>query len=327
MKRNRYITIGLALFLGATALNARGKSKIDNPKDIGHRKVAGWSLISMKREIAIGRKYAAQIDSSSKILKDPVITEYVNRIEQNIAENSDVRVPVSVKIIEDPTVNAMTLPGGFIYVDTGLLKALSSEDELAGVLAHETGHVAARSWASTQTKREILQYAMIPLMFTPMSAALYYGVEESYMNGIPMAFLKFSRDQEKKADFLGIQYMWKAGYDPNGLVEAFGKIMQESRKNPGSVASIFMDHPPTGTRIIAAEKEIKNLLPKRKHYLVNTSGYIQMRQRLAMLMGQQNELAKNEDKNSPTLEKREPGAKVPPGSETSDKPPVLERRN
>jgi predicted Zn-dependent protease len=318
----------MVFFLGAT-VGARADNKEDNVKDIGNRKVAHFSIISQEKEIAIGKQYATQIERSAKMLKDPVINEYVNRVEQNIARNSDAKIPITIKIIDDPSINASTLPGGFIFVNTGLLKAMNSEDELAGVLAHETAHVACRHWASSMTKQTILQYAMIPLMFTPMSAALYYGVMEAYMNGVPMAFLKFSRADEAQADFLGIQYMWKAGYDPSGFIQAFGTIMQKSRSNPGSVPSVFMDHPPTGDRIIKAEEEIKNLLPKRHEYLVNTSEYNDVRTRLAMVMNLNRKMAKNE--NAPTLERREPGNKTPSappkGSTTSDKPPVLERRN
>ncbi len=315
----------LALLLGVAG-SAAAKNKQDEVQDIGNRKVAHWSLISQEKEIAIGKQYAMQIEREAKILKDPVINEYVNRIEQNIARNSDAKIPITIKIIDDPTINASTLPGGFMFVNTGLLKAMNNEDELAGVLAHETAHVACRHWASSMTKQTILQYAMIPLMFTPMSAALYYGVMEAYMNGVPIAFLKFSRSDEAQADFLGLQYMWKAGYDPNGLVQSFSVILQQARSDPGSVPSVFMDHPPTGDRIIKCEQEIKNLLPKRKEYLVNTSEYNDMRTRLAMVMNMNRQMAKNQ--NAPTLEKREPGAKTPPkGSKTEDKPPVLERRN
>lgn len=326
MKGRKPIAITLlVLFLGA-ATGVRAEDKKDEVQDIGNRKVAHWSLISQEKEIAIGKQYATQIEREAKILKDPVINEYVNRIEQNIARNSDARIPITIKIIDDPTINASTLPGGFMFVNTGLLKAMNNEDELAGVLAHETAHVACRHWASSMTKQTILQYAMIPLMFTPMSAALYYGVMEAYMNGVPIAFLKFSRSDEAQADFLGLQYLWKAGYDPNGLVQSFSKILQDSRSDPGSVPSVFMDHPPTGDRIIKCEEEIKNLLPKRQEYLVSTSDYNDMRTRLAMIMNMNRQMAKNQ--NAPTLEKREPAAKTPPaGSKTEDKPPVLERRN
>ncbi len=305
-------------------------NKMDDVYCIGQRNVAHHSIISLQKEIAIGKKYAEQIDRSSKIVKDPVITEYVNRVEQNIAENSDAKVPITVRVIDSPEINAFTLPGGFIYVNSGLLHAANSEAELAGVLAHETGHVAARHWASQMTKQTLLQYAMIPLIFTPMSYPVYIGLSEGLNFGIPLAFLKFSRSDEQQADFLGLQYMWKAGYDPNAYLAMFAKIIQEQRRYPGSVPSVFMDHPPTRDRIIKAEEEIKDILPKRKEYLVSTSEFQTVQDRLNNLLGRwrKTEIASNK----PTLKRREPKTGQPTngggGQNTqNDKPPVLRRRN
>ncbi|HUZ45350.1 MAG TPA: M48 family metallopeptidase [Terriglobia bacterium] len=307
------------------------KNKMDDVYCIGDRRVAHRSMISEAKEIAIGKKYAEQIDRSAKLVKDPVITEYVNRVEQNIAENSDAKVPITVRIINSPQINAFTLPGGFIYVNTGLLKAASSEAQLAGVLAHETGHVAARHWASSMTKQTLLQYAMIPLIFTPMSYPVYIGLSEGLNMGLPIAFLKFSRDDEQQADFLGLQYMWKAGYDPNAYLAMFAKIIQDQHSDPGSVPSIFMDHPPTKDRIIKAEEEIKNILPKRKEYLVSTSEFQNVKAGMTTLLSAMKRNKK--DKNAPTLIRREPSSqpastgKSSGQSKGNDQPPVLRRRN
>ncbi len=181
---------------------------------------------------------------------------------QNLARNSDLTIPLTIKVIDDPAINAFTLPGGFMYLNTGTLMAADEEDQVAGVIAHEIGHAAARHWASTMTKATLMQFAMIPLMFIPMTSAVYMGVMEAYMNGVPLAFLKFSRKDEQEADFLGLQYMYKSGYDPNAFVGFFGKVMDEERRSPGSMAKVFADHPPTGDRIIASEEEIQKILPK-----------------------------------------------------------------
>lgn len=344
MKKIRFLTLALAAVFAWGAVPALAnntaavkpcsdaRNKTDDVYCIGQRRVAHHSIISEQKEIAIGKKYAEQIDRSAKLVKDPVITEYVNRVEQNIAGSSDAKIPITVRVIDSPEINAFTLPGGFIYVNTGLLHAAGSEAQLAGVLAHETAHVACRHWASDATKKTLLQYAMIPLIFTPMSYPVYIGLSEGMNLGIPMAFLKFSRNDERQADFLGLQYMWKAGYDPDAYLSMFAKIIQEGRRTPGSVAGVFMDHPPTKDRIINAEKEIKTILPSRHQYLVSNSEFQTVQGRLNTLLGRMKKIQAKAQSNKPTLHKREPKSGQPTNtsggqSTQDDKPPVLKRRN
>jgi beta-barrel assembly-enhancing protease len=333
MRKPRIITGLLVLALGCAALSAWADDKKDDVDDIGDRKVAHRSIISQEKEIAIGKQYADQIDKQAKILKDPIINEYVNRVAQNLARNSDLTIPLTIKVIDDPAINAFTLPGGFMYLNTGTLLAADEEDQVAGVIAHEIGHAAARHWASQMTKQTIMQFSMIPLMFIPMSAAVYMGVMEAYMNGVPLAFLKFSRKDEQEADFLGLQYMYKAGYDPNAFVGFFGKVMDEERRSPGSMAKVFADHPPTGDRIIASEEEIQKILPKKPEYLVSTSEFDDIKARLQTVMTQHKRAQKGDA--GPTLRKKEPtdktsttdsGQQQKPDS-GDDQPPVLQRRD
>ncbi|HEV2498840.1 MAG TPA: M48 family metallopeptidase [Terriglobia bacterium] len=327
------ITVFLAaIFISVFPLAAAASQK-DDVNDIGNRRVAHRSIISEQKEVAIGKQYADQIDHSTKLIKDPVVNEYVNRLAQNLARNSDVKVPISVKIIDDPTINAFALPGGFLYVNSGTILAATEESQLAGVIAHEIAHVACRHWASSMTKQTLLQYAMLPLMFTPMSLGTYYILNAAMGTGIPMAFLKFSRDDEAEADFYGLQYMYKSGYDPNSYVAFFGKVLNEERESPGSVASVFADHPPTPDRIIKCEEEIKGVLPKKQEYLVNTSEFDDVKTRLETL------LTVHRNPNAPgqpTLERRQPqqtaGSTPPPtggtqGPDTGDQPPVLKRKD
>jgi predicted Zn-dependent protease len=254
-----------------------------------------------------------------------VLNEYVNRVGQNLARNSDLKVPLTIKVIDDPTINAFALPGGFLYVNTGVIKAADEESQLAGVLAHEMAHVAARHWASQMTKQTLLQYAMIPLMFTPMSIGAYYGLSAA-MQGLPILFLKFSQKDEAEADYLGLQYMYKAGYDPESYVTFFGKVTEEERHMPGSVPEIFMDHPPTPDRIISCEQEIQKILPQKPQYLVSTSEFNDMKSRLTTVLVAQNRVKPG----SPTLEKKKPSDKTgtaSPSDQGSDQPPVLKRRD
>jgi predicted Zn-dependent protease len=294
---------------------------------IGSRNVAHKSVISIEKEVAIGRQYAAEIDKSGKLLTDPVVTEYVNRLAQNIARNSDLKVPLTTKVLDIPDINAFALPGGFMYVNSGLLAAADAEAELAGVISHEVAHVAARHWASQMTKSSILQYATIPLIFTPMSYPVYVGVSQGLNLGIPLTFLKFSRNAESEADLLGLQYLYKGGYDPDAYVAFFGRIMDEQRRSPDSAPSIFSDHPMTGGRIIKSEEAIKEILPKKASYLISTSEFDDVRGRL-LAIKKMRKLQKSEA-DKPTLRKREATEGSPaqggPPSENQDKPPVLRR--
>lgn len=313
----------------ALPLAGLAHSKKDDVEDIGNRRVAHWSLISEEKEVAIGAEYAKEVERSAKLVKDPVVTEYVNRVAQNVARNSDLTIPLTVKVIDDPSINAFALPGGFLFVNTGLILAADEEDQVAGVMAHEIAHVAARHWASQMTRQTILSYATLPLIFTPMSYPVYMGISSAMNFGIPMAFLKFSRADEAEADYLGIQYMYKAGYDPDSYVAFFGKVMEEERRVPGSVPQVFMDHPPTPDRIVKSEEEIKEILPKKDEYLVTTSEFKDVKARLKTIVGE----SKKHQTNGPTLIKRAPTDSSGTGTggksqgQDDDKPPVLRRRD
>ncbi len=331
MRKSRITALLLIVVMSLAWLPLRADDKKDDVDEIGNRKVAHRSIISQEKEIAIGKQYATEIERSAKLLTDPVVNEYVNRVSQNLARNSDLAIPLTVKVIDDPSINAFTLPGGFIYVNSGVLLAADEEDQLAGVIAHEIGHAAARHWASQMTKATIAQYAMIPLMIVPMSAAVYYGVVEAYLNGVPLAFLRFSRKDEQEADFLGLQYMFKAGYDPNSYVGFFGKVMDEERRSPGSMSTVFATHPPTGDRIIKSEEEIQRILPKRDQYLVSTSEFDDIKARLQTVISQH----KKKTDTGPTLRKRESKDKDQTTAQSGqqktntgdDQPPVLKRRD
>src|SRR5260370_4405898 len=194
--------LGLIAMLMLSAVPMLAGDKKGDVSEIGNRKVAHRSIISQEQAIAMGKQFSTEIDHSAKVLTDPTINEYVNRVAQNVARNSDLMIPLTVKVIDSPEINAFALPGGFLYVNTGLLLAAEEEDQVAGVMAHEIAHVAARHWASQMTKATIAQYAMLPLLFIPMSYGLYYGLVDAYLNGVPLAFLTFTRGDEAEADYL-----------------------------------------------------------------------------------------------------------------------------
>jgi predicted Zn-dependent protease len=330
-KRTLLFVIILAFFTAMLSCppkvrSAKGDGQKEDVNKIGERRVAHRSIISEEKEIAIGKQYAAEIDRSAKFITDPVVNEYVNRVAQNIARNSDLKIPLTVKVIDAPGINAFALPGGFLYVNAGLILAVDDESQMAGVMAHEIAHVAARHWASQMTKAQLMQYAMIPLIFTPMTYGVYVAVMEGLNVGVPLAFLKFSRSAEAEADYLGLQYLYKAGYDPQSYLAVFSKVIEEERRSPGSAPKVFMDHPPTGDRIIKTEEEIKNVLPKRDQYLVSTSEFDDMKARLQIVINNR----KKSTKEGPTLRRREGEEKEKqpekPG-EKEEQPPILRRRD
>lgn len=336
MQRSRLVGLALMAVFSMAILPgwSADKNKKEDVAQIGDRRVAHRSIISEEKEIGMGKQYATEIDRTAKIITDPVINEYVNRVAQNIARNSDLKIPLTVKVIDSPGLNAFALPGGFLYVNSGLLIAANEESQVAGVIAHEVAHVAARHWASQQTKATILQYALLPLMFTPMTYGVYYGIMEAYMNGVPLIFLKFSRNDEAEADFLGLQYLYKAGYDPNSYLTIFSKVIEEERRSPGSVPKIFMDHPPTPDRIVSLDREMKEILPAKPQYLVSTSEFDDVQARLNAVIKNRK---KGKDKNAPTLRKREETEasetttsteqNKQDKSDSDDTPPVLRRRD
>jgi predicted Zn-dependent protease len=282
--------------------------KAGSEKDVdsvGNRSVGkGVNLYSLEHEIAIGKQAAQEVERSAKLITDPVVTEYVNRVGQNLVRNSDAKVPFTIKVIDSDEVNAFALPGGFFYVNSGLILAADEEAELAGVMGHEIGHVAARHYTRSVTKGTILQWATIPLILLGPGGWGGYGLYQGLNLAIPMGFLKFSRDQEREADYLGLQYMYKAGYDPNAFVSFFEKLQAQERRRPGSIPKIFSDHPPTPERVQKAQEEIQTILPARDEYIVTTSEFDLVKARLGRI---ENRLKLDEKKGAadkPTLRTR-----------------------
>src|SRR5438445_414784 len=252
------------------------KNSTEDVNAIGNRGVGkGLDFYSLEKEIALGKQLAQEVERSAKLIDDPVVTEYVNRVGQNLVRNSDARVPFTIKVIDSDVVNAFALPGGFFYVNSGLVLRANEESELAGVMAHEISHVTARHGTKQATKGELIQLASIPAMiFIPYSLA-GYGIYQGMNLAIPLTFLKFSRDAEREADFLGLQYMYKAGYDPNSYITFFERIQADEKRQPGTIPKVFSTHPPNSERIANAQKEIARILPARDQELVTTSDFDQ----------------------------------------------------
>jgi predicted Zn-dependent protease len=297
-----------AIFLLCFSLFAADKKSKD-PDEIGNRDVGkGVNFYSLEKEIALGKGLAQEVERQAKIIDDPVIAEYVNRVGQNLVRNSDAKVPFTIKVIDTEEVNAFALPGGFFFVNSGLVLKADSEAELAGVMAHEIAHVAARHGTRQATRGEIAQLATIPLIF--MGGWTGYGIRQAASVAIPVGFLSFSRGFEADADMLGLQYMYKSGYDPEAFVDFFEKIQSMEKKKPGTMSKVFSTHPMTEDRIQTAQKNIQVLLKERPEYVVTTSEFNDVKGRLMALHNKRK--VDNQDLNRPTLRKA-------PGAGTSDK--------
>ncbi len=272
---------------------------------IGNRGVGkGVNFYSLEREMALGKSLAQEVERSSKLIDDPVVSEYVNRVGQNLVRNSDAKVPFTIKVIDSDVVNAFALPGGFFYVHSGLILRADSEAELAGVMAHEIAHVAARHGTKNATKGEIAQMATIPLILLGPGGWAGYGLYEGLNFAIPMSFLKFSRDAEYEADYLGLQYMYAAGYDPNAFVTFFEKVEAEEKRQPGTVPKFFSTHPPTPERVVSIQKEIGNVLPARDQYIVTTSEFDTVKSRLRRIENRNKLQDDKTNRDKPTLRTR-----------------------
>lgn len=307
--RSGYISwkryLGLVTVCSLLALPALCDDKEDNPDYIGNRDVGkGLNWYSLDKEIALGKQLAAQVERQAKIINDPVIAEYVNRIGQNLVRNSDAKVPFTIKVIDTDDVNAFALPGGFFFVNSGLILKADNEAELAGVMAHEIAHVAARHGTRQATRGEVMQLGTIPLIF--MGGWAGYGIREAASVLIPVSFLQFSKAFESEADKLGLQYMYKTGYDPEAFVDFFEKIEALEKKKPGTMAKVFSTHPPTEDRIVAVQKEIQTELKPRPEYVITTSEFNDVKARLAM-MHSRRKVDNNQDPNKPQL-RRAPGS-------------------
>ncbi len=305
------------------------KNSKEDVDAIGNRSVGkGVNFFSLEREISLGKSLAQEVERSSKLIDDPVVTEYVNRVGQNLVRNSDAKVPFTIKVIDSDEVNAFALPGGFFYVNSGLILRAQEESELAGVMAHEIAHVAARHGTKNATKGELTQIAaMVGSIFIPYSMA-GYAMYQGLNFAIPLTFLKFSRDAEREADFLGLQYMYKAGYDPNSYVTFFERIQADEKRRPGTIPKAFSTHPQTPDRIENTQKEIARILPAKQEYLVTTSEFDSVKSRLRNIMFKTK--AQDNAPGKPTLRtKTEQSKKQPNGNDpnsSDDDRPTLKRR-
>ncbi len=309
---------------GKNDIDAIGNRKIGSGKGLGN-----W--YSLEKEIAMGKEYAAQVEASVKLVQDPVVTEYVNRIGQNLVRNSDARVPFTIKVVDSDELNAFALPGGFFYVNSGLILAADDEAELAGVMAHEIAHVAARHATRQMTRAQFANIATIPLIF--VGGGIGYAIRSAASIGLPLTFLTFSRGFEAEADYLGLEYMYKSGYDPQAFISFFEKIQAKEKKKPGTLAKAFATHPQTPDRITKSQDEIAKVLPARDQYIINTSEFDDVKTRLAAIENRRKMTGPEDKEGRPTLRRttadnsKKTGSGQDSGSNDDDRPTLKRRDN
>jgi beta-barrel assembly-enhancing protease len=304
-------------------------SKNEDPNMIGKRNINSGIISkmsgSLEKEVALGRQIAAQLDKENKFIEDPVITEYVNRVGQNLVIHSDAKVPFTIRVVDSDEVNAFALPGGFFYVNKGLILAADNEAELAGVMAHEIAHVAARHAVENQTKANLLQYGAI-------AGSIFLGgipgliFQNTAGLGLLASFMKFNRNAEAEADKLGVQYLYAAGYDPSGLATMFEKLAAKNKKKPGFIAKAFATHPQPPDRREATLALVARF-PEREEYIVSTSEFQRVKARLMRLSNARATTAgdiSNRDDGAPgrpTLKRRQPQGEDSTGTSDSTQKP------
>ncbi len=306
---------------GIRDLDAIGSRKVGCGRGLGN-----W--YSIERQIAMGRDYAQQVETTSKLVTDPVVTEYINRLGQNLVRNSDSQVPFTIKVVDAEDINAFALPGGFFFVDSGLILAADNEAELAGVMSHEIAHVAACHAARQNTRGQLMNFASIPLIF--VGGGIGYAAQNIAGLALPLGFLKFARGFESEADYLGLEYMYKAGYDPQAFTAFFEKVKTLEKERPGILAKAFQTHPQTPDRIQKSQREINTLLPPRDEYKVDTSEFEEVKARLAQIENR-HKINNGTDSGRPTLRRR--GGSKPDegngksGDDDNDRPTLKRRSN
>lgn len=314
----------LSALILATALAAAtyaGDKKKDDPSQIGNRDVGkGVNFYSLEKEMALGKALAQQVQRQAKMVDDPLLSEYLNRLCQNLGRNSDAQVPLSCQLIDGEEPNAFALPGGYIFVYTGLIKIADEEDELAGAVAHEIAHVAARHMTRQATKNEIANMATVPLSVL-LGGWTGYAARQGAGLAIPMTFLKLNRADESEADYLGVQYMYAAGYDPNGALSIFEKIESLRKTKPGLMARVVSTHPMDADRIRKTQEEIQQILPDKPEYVVSTSEYRAMRDRLISL----GDRRKTDDQDGRPRLRVAPGSGAPPEQDGGGQRPTIRR--
>ena len=307
--------------------NQIGKRKINSGTD----KLFGWLGGSQEKEVALGRQLAIEVEQQAKLVEDPMITEYINRVGQNVVLHSDAKIPFTIKVIDSDEVNAFALPGGFFFVNKGLILAADNEAELAGVMAHEIAHVAARHAMENQGKMQAIQYGLLGTIIFGGGIASTIAQNAGGFAQL-LSFLQFSRGAESEADVLGVQYLYASGYDPTGMSTMFEKLNSRNKKKPGTLSKIFATHPQSVDRRDASLALVARF-PEKEEYIISTSEFQRVKAHLLKITNARAGVTSDIDEDGnqkPTLKRRQPEGSDPAdagkGTSSSDGPPQLKKR-
>lgn len=286
MRHQAHKTVGFFLVLVLLfPLQAFAGRKHEDVEDIGNRKINGKvafffpNFVSLEKEIQMGAEYSQVFEQTARLVEDPVVTDYIDRLGQEIVKHSDAKVPFVIKVVDSDDVNAFALPGGYFYINKGLILEADSESELAGVMAHEIAHVTARHATERMTKGQLMQFASLPAMFIGGGYWAQYGINAALGMGMSLAVLGITRKSEEEADQLGTQYLWNTDYDPNAFISFFEKLQAKEENKPGKFASFWRTHPTHESRIIKVQEEI-SYLPVKDEYMLNGSEFERVKARL-----------------------------------------------
>jgi predicted Zn-dependent protease len=333
-RKSRNFALSTILGLALSVTSFATDRKFGDVENIGNRDIAGRILgfipnfVSLEKEIQIGQQVAVEFEQTAKLIEDPVVAGYIDRIGQDIVKHSDAKVPFRIKVVDTDEINAFAFPGGYFYVNKGLILEAENESELAGVMAHEIAHVAARHATRRITRGQVIQLATIPALFIGGIMA-QMAIQNGLGLGINLDMLGVTRAYEKEADILGMQYLWNTGYDPNGFVTFFEKMQAQEKTKPTRVAGFFRTHPFTEDRIALSLDE-ERYLPEKDHYIVNSSEFDRVKARLLAIDNamKADAQAAQVDQKRPSLKRRTDTAdpdKGDIGEQKDQKRPTLKK--
>lgn len=236
-----------------------------------------FNLMSLQDEWALGQKLAADIALQLPLSQDPAVVGYVNEVGQRIVRQTEMaQMPWAFHVVNDPAINAFSIPGGHVYVNTGLITAAGNVSELSGVMAHEISHGVARH--STEQLSKAYGLEILATLVLGQNPAAYQTILAQIIGGGALA--RFSRDAEEEADKLGVHSMYRAGYNPRGMASMFEELLSREQRSPNSVARFFSTHPLTTDRIRKVTSEAQKL-PARGDLITDDPNYQAIRRRVS----------------------------------------------